>query len=115
MSDEARLVGDIRKILDDAVEQRRGLVAYSKMEAIEMDRRARAVERDALDRMKTLLPAMPAAAVLHQLRTRLQRMEDHLSDLASKEGIAETSRMLESDDITWRAFEDVLELLGEDS
>lgn len=111
--DESRLVSDIRKLVGDAVEKRRGLVSYSKMEAIEMDRRARAVERDALDRMKALLPALPAGAVLHQLRLRMQRMEEHLDELSSKEGIAETSRMLESDDIVWRTFEDVVELLDE--
>lgn len=111
--DEAKLLGELRKVAGDALETRRGLIAFSKMDAIEMDRRARTLEREALDRMKALLPAMPAAAVLHQLRTRLQRMDDHLGELASKEGIAETSRMLESDDIVWRAFEDVLELLDE--
>ena len=111
--DETRLVSDIRKIVGDAVERRRGLVSYSKMEAIEMDRQARAVEREALERMKALLPALPALPALHQIRLRLQRMEEHLDELSSKEGIAETSRMLESDDIVWRTFEDVVELLGE--
>ncbi|HEV8354268.1 MAG TPA: hypothetical protein VGR24_08775 [bacterium] len=109
--DESKVVSEIRKVAGDAVDARRGLIGYSKMEAIEMDRRARAVEREALEKMKLLLPAMPALPALHQIRLRLQRMEERLEELTSRQGIAETSRTLESDDIVWRTFEDVLELL----
>ncbi|MGH2349760.1 MAG: hypothetical protein ACRDFT_09890 [bacterium] len=111
--DETQVVNEIRKAVGDAVEQRRGLIGYSKMEALEMDRLARAVERETLQRVKALLPALPALSVLHQLRLRLQRMDEHLDELASRQGIAETSRTLENDDIVWRTFENVLELLGE--
>jgi hypothetical protein len=111
--DESKVLNEVRKIVDDAVETRRGLIGYSKMEAIEMDRLARTVEREALQNVKALLPAIAALPLVHQLRLRLQRMEEHLDELASRQGIAETSRTLESDDIVWRTFEDVLELLGE--
>lgn len=113
--DEAELTSKIRKIVVDAAEGRRGLIAYTKMEAMDMDRRARALERDALERLKKILPAMPALPLLHQIQLRVARMDEHLEELSARQGIAEISRTLESDDIVWRAFEDILEMLEDAS
>lgn len=101
-----------RTIVVQAMEERRGLVAYSRLEAIELDRRAREVEREALDRLRQMLPALPADEQLHGLSTRLLRMEEHLQELAAQNNIPERSRALEQDEIRWRAFEDISWLLG---
>ncbi|HEY3248297.1 MAG TPA: hypothetical protein VGK88_08425 [bacterium] len=108
---EAHILNDVRKAVLGAADTRRGLIAYSKMEAMEMDRRARSLERDALEQVRAALPPMPALPLLHQIHLRLQRMDERLDELSSREGIAEISRTLENDDIVWRTFEDVLELL----
>ncbi len=111
--DESQILTQIRMVVVDAAEGRRSLIAYTKMEAMEMDRRARALERDALEGVRKALPAMPALPLLHQIQLRLQRMDEGLHELSVREGIADVSRTLESDDIVWRAFEDVLGMLEE--
>lgn len=113
--DETPILNKVRKVVADAVDGRRGLIAFSKMEAIEMDRRARALESDAIDLVKDALPAMPILPLLHQIKLRLARMDEALDELTAREDIAEVSRTLESDDIVWRTFEDVLELLEADA
>jgi len=102
----------VRAVLLEAMESRRDLVAFNRMDALEMDRRARQVERDAVERVRALLPAMASEAELQQARTRLARMDDALETLAQRTDIGDRSRALEQDDITWRTFEDVAWLLG---
>lgn len=102
----------LRAIFLEAMESRRDLVAFNRMEALEMDRRARAVERDALERARALLREMANGTELHQARTRLARMDEALQALAQRTDIEDRSRALEQDDITWRTFEDVAWLLG---
>lgn len=109
--DEQKVLSDVKAAVVEALEARRGLVAFSRLEALEMDQRARAVERDVLERIRKLLPGMPADPLLQQVRTRLLRMGEALQTLASRPDIAERSRALERDDITWRAFEDIAWLL----
>ena len=106
------LLEQVRDAVVDAMDSRRELVAYSRMEAIEMDRRARDEERAALDAVRTLLRAGAGEPVLEQVRVRLARMDEALAALRERTDIQDRSRMLEQDDITWRTFEDIAWLLG---
>lgn len=109
--DEQKVLSEVKAAVVEALESRRGLVAFSRLEALEMDQRARAVERDVLERIRKLLPGAPADQQLQQVRTRLLRMGEALQVLTERQDIADRSRALERDDITWRAFEDVAWLL----
>ena len=109
--DERKLLAEVKTALVAALESRRGLVAFSRMEALEMDQRARTVEREALEQIRKLLPAAPADQQLHQVSLRLLRMDESLRMLATREDIQDRSRALERDDITWRTFEDISWLL----
>lgn len=106
------LLDQVRTVVLEAMESRRDLVAFNRMDALEMDRHARQVERDALERVRGLLPGDTGEAELQQARTRLTRMDDALAALAARTDIGDRSRALEQDDITWRTFEDVAWLLG---
>ncbi len=110
--DEQRVLTQVRTALIAALEARRGLVAFSRLEAVEMDQHARTVERGALDQIRGLLSNAPVDSELQQVQTRLGRMEEALQGLAAQTNIQERSRALERDDITWRAFEDIAWLLG---
>jgi len=110
--DEEKIVLDVKAAVLLALDNRRGLVAFSRLEALEMDQRARAVEREALERIRKLLPAAPADPRLQQAKTRLLRMDETLQALTGRQDIHERSRALERDDIIWRAFEDISWLLG---
>ncbi len=110
--DEQSVVTAVRTALVAALESRRSLIAFSRLEAREMDQEARTLERDALEQVRRLLPELPGDQHLQQVRTRLLRMDDALEGLAARGDIQERSRALERDDITWRAFEDISWLLG---
>lgn len=110
--DNQRTVEVARDIIVRAMESRRELVAYSKLEAVEMDRQAREVERTALDELRKLLPGTVADQQLSQVHTKLMRMDETLEDLAKRQDIQDRSRSLERDDITWRTFEDISWQLG---
>ncbi len=110
--DERQIVEAARGIILQAMEERRSLVAFTRLEAVEMDRRAREVEREALAQLQQLMPALPANEQLYGIQTRLHRMEEHLRELAARQDIQERSRALEEDDIRWRVFEDISWLLG---
>ncbi len=112
VKNEKQALEAVRTIIVRALEERRGLVAFSRLEAVEMDRRAREVEREALDQLRALMPAFPADEHLHGIKNRLQRMDSFLEELATRQDIQERSRALEQDDIRWRAFEDISWLLG---
>jgi hypothetical protein len=106
------LLKRLREMAIAALEERRGLVVYSRMEAQEMDRLARRVESDALEKIRAALPDAVISAEIAGIRHRLERMDEQLRELEVREGISERSRQLERDDITWRAFEEVVWLLG---
>lgn len=110
MDDQALV--QLQRIVLDTLEQRRGLIAFSKIEAAEMDRLAREYEQQALERLRGELHQPAAKGVALTLRSRLERMDEQLAALGAQSGIAEASRRLQQDDITWRAFEDVASLLG---
>jgi len=109
---EQAVLDQVREALVEAMEARRELVAYSRLEAVEMDRRAREVEREALARIRGLLPGIPGDPQLQQVQTRLLRMDERLEELGARSDIQERSRALERDDITWRTFEDIAWLFG---
>jgi hypothetical protein len=102
----------LRQTVIEALEERRGLVIYSRMEAQEMDRLARKLERDALERVRSSLPDSIEAAEIAGIRARLQRMDEQVRELDARDDLPETSQQLERDDITWRTFEEVVWLLG---
>jgi hypothetical protein len=110
--DEQNVLPQVKAAIIAALEARRGLVAFSRLEAIEMDQHARTVERAALDQIRGLLPDASADPQVQQVQTRLERMQEALQGLAARTNIQERSRALERDDITWRAFEDIAWLLG---
>ncbi|MGH2398219.1 MAG: hypothetical protein ACRDF6_00110 [bacterium] len=110
--DERKALEQVREALVGAVDSRRELVAYSRLEAIEMDRQARDVERRALTTIRGLIPGIAGNADLQQVKTRLVRMDQQLEELTARTDIQERSRMLEQDDITWKTFEDIAWLLG---
>ncbi|MDR7481688.1 MAG: hypothetical protein QN183_10795 [Armatimonadota bacterium] len=97
-----------------ALEERRGLVIYSRIDAQEMDRMARQIERDAIEKIRAALPEALDLPELAGVRNRLSRMDEQLRELDARTEISDRSRALERDDITWRAFEDVVWLLGID-
>lgn len=111
-TDDSAVLSKVRDVVNQAIESRRGLAAFSRLEAVEMDRQARAVERDALEAVRRLVPAAAADQHLGQVRLRLVRMDTSLAELNVRQDIPESSRALERDDITWRAFEDISWLLG---
>jgi hypothetical protein len=76
-----------------------------------MDRLAREYEQQALEHVRAELERLPSGGVALAVRQRLGQMDEALSALADRADIAERSRRLERDDITWRAFEDVASLL----
>ena len=106
------MLKQLREIAIGALEERRGLVVYSRMDAQEMDRLARQVERDALEKIRAALPHVITSAEMSGARTRLERMDEQIKELDAKEDIPEQSRQLERDDITWRTFEEVVWALG---
>lgn len=110
--DERKVLEQVRAALVSALDSRRELVAYSRLEAIEMDRQARDVERQVLATVRGLVPGISGNPELQQVKTRLQRMDEQLAELTARTDIQERSRMLEQDDITWKTFEDIAWLLG---
>lgn len=105
----------MQRLVLETLEQRRGLIAFSKIEAQEMDQLAREYERRALERLRGELDPLPPKGVAGGLRALLERMDEQLTALEGQVGIAEASRRLQRDEITWRAFEDAAALLGIES
>ncbi len=106
------LLKRLREMAIEALEERRGLVAYSKMEAQEMDHLARKVEQEALEQIRSALPEASVLPEIENVLSRLQQMDAQLAELDAREEISDRSRQLERDDIIWRAFEEVVRLLG---
>ena len=102
----------LRETAIAALEERRGLVVYSRIEAQEMDRMARKVERDALEKIRAALPPLVGSSEVIGARARLERMDEQLAALEAKTDLAERSLQLERDDIIWRAFEEIVWVLG---
>ena len=79
MASEVRdpLLKKLRGIGIAALEERRGLVVYSRMDAQEMDRLARQVERDALEKIGAITPLGPSElfSLLDDLRRPAARRQ----------------------------------------
>ncbi len=102
----------LQSVVGDAVEERRGIVVYARLQPVEMDRLARRVEREALEKVRSLLPEATVDERVLGVQRRLDRMRDELANLEGHGGIQETSRRMQSDEIVWQAFEDIARLLG---
>jgi len=109
---EEALLREVRRAVLQALEERRSLVAFSRAEALELDRLARQYEVEALERVRGALQHLPPKGLAVGLRNLLERMDEQLRALEAQASIAESSRRLQRDDITWRTFEDVAALLG---
>jgi hypothetical protein len=102
----------LQGVVSEAVEERRGLVVYSRLQPVEMDRMARQLERDTLEKIQRLLPDTTVDERVLGVQHRLDRMRDELSELEDQSVARETSRRMQSDEIVWQAFEDIAKLLG---
>ncbi len=102
----------VQDVVGQAMEERRGLVVYSRLKAVEMDRMARRVERDALDKIRSLLSEDSDDQRVLGLRNRLRRMREELDDVGGRPGIREQSRQMQVDEILWQTFEDIAWMVG---
>jgi len=107
-----QIVKELQSVVSAALEERRGLVVYSRLEPAEMDRLARKVERETLEKVEGLLPDETLDQRVLGLRNRLKRMRDELEQLGELGDIREQSRSLQNDEIVWQTFEDVAWMLG---
>jgi hypothetical protein len=112
MRGEVEVVERIRAIVREAMAERRGLVAYTRLEAAELDRLARKTELEALERVAALLPAVVVRPELEAVRAAIEGMRRALADLDAMVGIREASRSLARDEVIWETFERVAALLG---
>jgi len=110
MSDH--VVKQLQGVVSEAIEERRGLVVYSRLQPVEIDRMARRVERDTIEKIRGLLPESTDDQRVVGLRNRLRRMEDELEQLEGLADIRDQSRSLQSDEIIWQTFEDIAWMLG---
>ena len=110
MSDH--VVKQLQGVVSEAIEERRGLVVYSRLQPVEIDRMARRVERDTIEKIRGLLSESTDDQRVVGLRNRLRRMEDELEQLEGLADIRDQSRSLQSDEIVWQAFEDIAWMLG---
>ena len=107
-----QVLKQLQGVVTDAIEERRGLVVYSRLEPLEIDRLARRVERETIEKLRGLLPASTDDQRVAGLRNRLRRMEEELEQLDGLVDIRDQSRRMQSDEIVWQAFEDVAWMLG---
>ena len=107
-----QVIKELQTLLSAALEERRGLVVYARLEPVEIDRLARKVERETLDKVSGLLPDETIDERVLNLQNRLNRMRGELEQLGELGDIREQSRSLQSDEIVWQTFEDVAWMLG---
>jgi len=104
-------ISKIRNVVEEALTERRGIVAYARLEAEEMDRMARNTERDALDKTRQILPETGGDAEIVQVRAAFAWLDEEFAKIDALEGIRESSRSLQRDEVTWQAFERVVQAL----
>ena len=107
-----QVLKQLQGVVTEAIEERRGLVVYSRLQPVEIDRMARRVERDTIEKIRGLLPESTGDQRVVGLRNRLRRMEEELEQLEGLADIRDQSRSLQSDEIVWQAFEDIAWMLG---
>jgi|DewCreStandDraft_2_1066082.scaffolds.fasta_scaffold05752_4 hypothetical protein len=108
---EAQVVAELQRLMAEAVAERRGLVAFSRLGASDLDRMARRAEQEALERVGALLPTSPTEPVLREVSGLLASLQAALRDLEDQQGIREDSRLLARDELVWETFERVAALL----
>ena len=108
----AHVLKTLQGVVTDAIEERRGLVVYSRLEPVEIDRLARRVERETIEKVRGLLPASTDDQRVAGLRNRLRRMEEELEQVGGLVDIRDQSRQMQNDEIVWQAFEDIAWMLG---
>jgi uncharacterized membrane protein YccC len=109
--DEAQVVARLQRLMAEAVAERRGLVAFTRLGASDLDRMARRAEHEALARVGALLPAIPADPLLQEVSRLLASLQAAIQDLEGQQGIREESRALARDELVWETFERVATLL----
>jgi len=107
-----QVLKQLQGVVTEAIEERRGLVVYSRLQPIEVDRMARRVERQTVDKIRALLPESTDDQRVAGLRNRLRRMEDELEQLEGMVDIRDHSRQMQNDEIIWQTFEDIAWMLG---
>ena len=107
-----QVLKQLQGVVTEAIEERRGLVVYSRLQPIEVDRMARRVERQTIDKLRALLPESTDDQRVAGLRNRLRRMEEELDQLEGMVDIRDHSRQMQNDEIIWQTFEDVAWMLG---
>jgi TolA-binding protein len=107
-----QVLKQLQGVLVEAIEERRGLVVYSRLQPIEIDRLARRVERETIEKVRGLLPESTEDQRVVGLRNRLKKMEGELEQLEGLVDIRDQSRQMQSDEIIWQAFEDLAWMLG---
>jgi len=107
-----QVLQQLQGLVTEAIEERRGLVVYSRLQPVEIDRMARRVERETIEKVRGILPDTSLDQRVMGLRTRLQKMQDELDQLEGLSDIRDHSRQMQSDEIVWQAFEDIAWMLG---
>ena len=107
-----QVLKQLQGVVTEAIEERRGLVVYSRLQPIEVDRMARRVERQTIDKIRALLPDSTDDQRVAGLRNRLRRMEEELEQLEAMAEIRDHSRQMQNDEIIWQTFEDIAWMLG---
>lgn len=111
---EEALLAEVRAVIREAVTERRGLVAFTRLAASELDRMARQTERRALDRVAELVPETSRLPLLRQVAQLLLAMRRELDELDRNPHIRPSSRALAQDEVVWQTFERVASLMGVD-
>jgi len=107
-----QVLQQLQGLVTEAIEERRGLVVYSRLQPVEIDRMARRVERETIEKVRGMLPDTSLDQRVMGLRNRLQKMQDELDQLEGLIDIRDRSRQMQSDEIVWQAFEDIAWMLG---
>ena len=107
-----QVLKQLQGLLTEAIEERRGLVVYSRLQPVEIDRMARRVERETIEKVRGLLPESSHDQRVMGLRNRLKKMQDELDELEGLVEIRHQSRQMQTDEIVWQAFEDIAWMLG---
>ena len=107
-----QVLQQLQGLVTEAIEERRGLVVYSRLQPVEIDRMARRVERETIEKVRGILPDTSLDQRVMGLRNRLQKMQDELDQLEGLIEIRDYSRQMQSDEIVWQTFEDIAWMLG---
>ena len=107
-----QVLQQLQGLVTEAIEERRGLVVYSRLQPVEIDRMARRVERETIEKVRGMLPDTSLDQRVMGLRNRLQKMQDELDQLEGLIEIRDYSRQMQGDEIVWQAFEDIAWMLG---